>query len=367
MKNIIFLLHLPLLIILNNCSFKTPPDKEMKFYSEEDFEKVEKIDAHSHVDTYDTYFIEHSIADNFRLISLNVDAGVPIEKQQEYASHYLENYPDKFAYVTSFEIDNWNDENWEERTINYLRKSFDQGAVGVKVWKNVGMELRDKNGSFVMLDDPRFDAVISFIKENGKTLVGHIGEPLNCWLPIEEMTVRGDREYFSSHPEYHMYLHPEFPSHEEIMEHRDNVLRKHPDLKFVGSHLGSLEWSVDELAKRLDEFPNMAVDMAERISHLQHQAVTDWQKVHDFFIQYQDRLIYGTDFVADESQNPEKFKKHMDEVRLRHWKFFTSEEEMTVPKVDGKFKGMHLPRKVVDKIYRKNAQKWFSVFTNTKP
>ncbi len=66
-----------------------------------------------------------------------------------------------------------------------------------------------------------------------------------------------------------MYLHPEFPSYEDQIKARDHMLEKHPDLKFIGAHLGSLEWSADELAKRLDKFPNMVVDMAARISHLQ--------------------------------------------------------------------------------------------------
>ena len=73
------------------------------------------------------------------------------------------------------------------------------------------------------------------------------------------------------------------------------MLEKHPKLRFLGAHLASLEWNVVELAKRLDKYPNIALDMAERICHLQFQAVNDWQKAHDFFIKYQDRLIYSTD------------------------------------------------------------------------
>ncbi|MBA4141291.1 MAG: amidohydrolase family protein [Segetibacter sp.] len=76
------------------------------------------------------------------------------------------------------------------------------------------------------------------------------------------------------------------------------MLEKHPDLKFIGAHLGSLEWSIEELAKRLDKFPNMAVDMAARLSGLQYLAVTNWRGVRDFFIKYQDRLIYATDLEA---------------------------------------------------------------------
>jgi predicted TIM-barrel fold metal-dependent hydrolase len=157
-----------------------------------------------------------------------------------------------------------------------------------------------------------------------------------------------------------MYLHPGFTTYEAQVNARDRMLEKHPDLRFVGAHLGSLEWSVDELAKRLDKFPNMAVDMAERISHFEQQAQLDRQKVFDFFIKYQDRLIYATDFIIDESTKPDEMKKHAYDVRMSHWKFFTTDDTMHVPKsVDGTFKGLKLPKQVIDKIYLKNAEKWF--------
>src|SRR5690606_2524626 len=151
----------------------------------------------------------------------------------------------------------------------------------------------------------------------------------------------------------------EYPSYQDQIQARDNMLEKHPDLLFVGAHLGSLEWSVDELAKRLDRFPNMAVDMAERISHLQHQAVGDWQKVHDFVLNYQDRLLYGTDLVDDGSEEDGKLQEHCRQTRLKHWEFFVSDNWMQVPKVHGTFKGLHLTKEVIDKIYVRNAKKWF--------
>ena len=173
------------------------------------------------------------------------------------------------------------------------------------------------------------------------------------------MTVQGDVNYFSTHPKYHMYLHPEYPSYEDQVNARDRMLEKHPDLQFIGAHLGSLEWDVNELAKRLDKFPSMAVDTASRISHLQHQAKTNWQKIRDFCIKYQDRIIYGTDIIIHLTNDPSEIRKQSHDIRLRHWNFFTSDETMRVPKVDGEFKGLRLPREVVDKIYRTNAEKWF--------
>jgi predicted TIM-barrel fold metal-dependent hydrolase len=348
-------------MLMQSDSGKADLASNLGYYSLGEYSAVEKIDAHVHVNTKDTRFVALSEEDNFRLLSINVDAPgfVPIQEQQVITVHQLNAFPSRFAYATSFKVASWEEEQWEQNTMAYLAESFAKGAVAVKVWKNIGMELKEKNGGFVMIDHPRFGPVMDFLKQHNVTLIGHLGEPKNCWLPVEEMTVSGDRNYFSSHPKYHMYLHPEYPSYESQIDARDRLLAKHPDLLFVGAHFGSLEWSVDELAARLDRFPNMAVDMAERISHLQHQAVTDWQKVREFFMKYQDQLIYGTDIIDDGTKEAAELKQEVQAIRMRHWKFFTSDEPIRVPKVEGEFKGLHLPRQVVDKIYRENAQKWY--------
>ncbi|MEK6479404.1 amidohydrolase family protein [Catalinimonas sp. 4WD22] len=358
--NFFIVLSILILMTLQNCS--TKEDSSATYYSMDDYQNIEKYDVHVHVMTLDSSFVKASAEDNFKLLTINVD--VPyypsLEDQQHYALHQSKAFPDHLHYATAFTVNNWEDENWQKTALDYLKQSFSNGAIAVKVWKNIGMELKDQHGDFVMINDARFDAIFNYLEENNITLIGHLGEPKNCWLPVEEMTVTGDKNYFATHPEYHMYLHPEYPSYEDQLNFRDKLLEKHPDLKFVGAHLGSLEWSVDALAKRLDQYPNMAVDMAARISHLQYQAVTDWQKVHDFFIKYQDRILYGTDLQADDEMSPEALKKEAHEIRLRHWKFFTSDETMSVPKVEDEFKGLRLPKQVIDKIYRENAKKWFS-------
>lgn len=339
-------------------------DSALEYFTIDDFSSVEKYDGHLHLNTYEESFVKQSQEDNFKLITINVDVASDfpgIEQQQDFAVQQSKKFPQTVKYASTFSVKNFNDDNWLQQTTDYLRASFAKGAIAVKVWKNIGMELKNNNGDFVMIDDSRFDPLIDFLAKNNIPLIGHLGEPKNCWLPIDQMTVQGDVNYFSAHPEYHMYLHPEYPSYEDQLDARDNMLAKHPDLKFIGAHFGSLEWSVDEISKRLDRFPNMAVDTAERISHLQLQAITDWQKVHDFLIEYQDRIIYGTDIIVNETMPASEMKKHAHDIRLRHWKFFTSGDMMRVPKVDGEFRGLKLPREVVDKIYRTNAEKWFQL------
>ncbi len=338
------------------------------FYSEADFPLVKKFNTHVHINVFDSTFIKQAASDNFRLLNVNVAAPSlpPIDKQQEVAIQLCKAFPENISYATTISVDNFNDLDWQQKTLAYLKTSFNNGAIAVKVWKNIGMDLKDRNGKFVMIDNPAFDPIINFIEKNDITLIGHLGEPRNAWLPVEQMTVSGDKKYFAAHPQYHMYLHKEYPSYEDQVNARDHMLEKHRNIRFVGAHLGSLEWSVDELAKRLDKFPNMAVDMAERISHFQYQAVTDWKKVHDFFIKYQDRLIYATDEGVYHKSNPAEVSRVAHENWLRHWKFFTSGEKMKVPKVEKEFDGLKLPKQVVDKIYLKNAEKWFPKITRTK-
>lgn len=341
---------------------------DIEYYNETDFSKIKKIDIHCHVNSKRLAFMEQAANDNFQILTINTDApiGVTIEEQQELALFQQKTYPARLEYLTSFTLQGWENDNWCEKTIKYIDESIQKGAIGVKVWKNIGMVEKNIDGKFIMIDDPKLDQVFNYLEKNGIPLCGHLGEPRNCWLPVEKMTVNNDKSYFKDNPEYHMYLHPEYPSYEDQIIARNNMLDKHPDLKFMGAHLGSLEWSVDELAKHFDKYENLTVDMAARICHIQKQTQEDWQKVHDFFIKYQDRIIYGTDegdYEGSET-NPFKLKENAHLVWTRDWKFLTTNEVMTSWEVDGEFSGLKLPKEVIDKIYYKNAVKLFPEFKN---
>ena len=362
---------------MQNCIGSGDPDSQ--FYTVKDYEYVAKFNAHVHIYEDNTTYLDQAVQDQFKLLSfLSSSPGrtsiMSVEEQEKIKLNLMEAYPENLFYATTI-LDpySFNEPDWVEKTIDHLEESFSKGAVAVKIRKSIGMEVQTPEGEFVTIDDPKFDPVIDFIRENDITLIGHIGEPKNCWLPLEEMTVGGDRQYYSENPQYHMYLHPELPSHKDHIRAVENMLEKHPEVRYVGAHLASLEYDVDELAKRLDKFPNMAVDMAERISHFQYQAVTDWQKVRDFFINYQDRLIYATDdasfgpkphFGAEITdytlRTDEQIAEATSENYRRHWKFFTYDGKMTAPKLpDKEFYALNLPKEVVDKIYLKNAEIWF--------
>jgi predicted TIM-barrel fold metal-dependent hydrolase len=326
-----------------------------------DFHEFDKIDAHVHVNTENPAFLEIAKENNFRLLTINTD--VPyfpdISVQEGYAIFQKARFPGIISYAATFKMQGWDEADWQQKTVASLEGSISKGAVSVKVWKNIGMEFKDKDNQFILIDNPKFDKIFTYLSKNNIPVTGHIGEPKNCWLPVEQMTVNNDKKYFSNHPEYHMFLHPEYPSYEDLIDSRDNMIEKNPDLKFIGCHLGSLEWSVDELAERLERFPNMAVDCSARMCHFQYQTVSDREKVRKFFIDYQDQLIYGTDQAIDGSENNEEMKENVYNKWISDWKYLSTDETMKVSQVNQEFQGLKLPRKVLQKFYHLNAEEWF--------
>jgi len=346
------------LIMLSGC--------RNNFYSQEDFSTVPKVDSHVHINSSDGAFEDQAADDNFLLITLNVDHSdsANISKQFDYAALSARKHPGKVFFGPTFLFDTlgWGTDEWSNKIISQLDKDISvPGVITVKIWKNLGMTVRDRNGRFIMVDDPGVQPVIHFIMSKGLPITGHLGEPRNCWLPLDEMTVSSDSNYFARNSQYHMFLHPEYPSYEDQIDARDHLLELNPDLTFIGCHLGSLEWNVDSLAARLDRYPNMAVDMSARICHLQYQSARDRKKVRDFCIKYQDRLLYGTDAGYSGSSNPDGFKNRMHEIWLNDWKYFTSKDEMTSTLFKGKFIGLQLPKGVVNKIFKENAVKWYNL------
>ena len=330
-------------------------------YSIDDFARVEKIDTHVHLHGKLPVFMATARADNFRLLTINVNYSVfpPLEQQLDDALALQRAYPDRVAFVTTFDAKDSKAAGWLPRTQQHLETTLAQGAVGVKVWKDIGMQQRDSDGRAVMIDDPRFTPIFEVLEKRGVVVLGHLGEPRNAWLPLAAMTTGGDREYFTEHPQYHMFAHPEWPSYESQLAARDRLLDRHPQMRFIALHLASLEWSVERIAAFLQRYPQASVDLAARLVHLELQASTEPQKVRQFFIDYQDRILYATDLTRSLEQEDAAFAKEAHAAWLNDWRFLSTAAPLKSSEFAAPFRGLALPRAVIDKIYSGNARQTF--------
>jgi predicted TIM-barrel fold metal-dependent hydrolase len=337
------------------------PGHGLDHYAMADFDRVEKIDVHVHLHGELPGFLARARADNVRLLTINVDYAdfPPIDEQQRTAIALRRANPGRVEFAATFPVDGFEAPGWPAATLRRLDAAFADGAIAVKVWKNVGMSLRDSSGRAVMVDDARLAPVFAALADRGVVVLGHQGEPLNCWLAPERMTVRGDREYFAAHPQYYMADHPEWPSHARQIAARDRLLVAHPTLKFVGLHLASLEWDVDRLAAFLDRFPQASVDVAARLVHLEQQAIRHRAKVRRFLIRYQDRILYGSDIARLPDATDAAFAAEADAAWRADWRFLNTGDTLRSDDLPAAFRGLALPRAVVDKIYRSNARRVF--------
>ena len=331
-------------------------------YDVNDFYRIEKIDAHLHINHNLPLFIDEARKIKFKLLTVNADYSgfPPLETQENIALAAIRSAPDVVAFATTFYMKDWDKTGWQNDVIVHLDRMIDAGACAVKVWKNIGMDFRNADGDLIMIDNKKFDKIFAHIRQKGVPLIGHLGEPKSCWLPFEEITTKYIRDYFFNHPQYHMYLHPDMPSYDDQLRARDHMLEKHSDLEFVGAHLASLEWSVDELGRFLDRFPAADVDMAARMWDLQVQSHQDREKVRQFIIKYQDRIFYGTDLFLSSDIEPADFVSEAKKMWLDDWQYLATDSLMTSNEFEGSFQGLHLPVLVIDKIYAQNARRKFA-------
>lgn len=315
---------------------------------------IPKVDVHAHYERVDSAPLGVLHSWNARSVLVNVLTDGRLLERGERMRAVAAAYPDRFFLVTTFDPRPIDDPGFAARTIERLRAEIARGARGVKVWKTVGMEVKDAQGRYVQIDDPRFQPIWDFLAERRIPVLAHIGEPRAAWLPLDP----GDPHhgYYSTHPQYHAYAHPEIPRWETIIAARDRWVARNPRLVIIAAHLASLERDVDEVAKRLDAYPNLYVETAARFNDLAMQPTA---KVRRFLIRYQDRVLYGTDFGEGDTDGG-----RLDSGYRQHWSYLAGADSVDFGRPGAwslRVPGLALPRTVLEKIAHLNAERVLAI------
>jgi acetyl esterase/lipase len=230
-----------------------------------------RIDAHAH------FFAEErpvlDLLDRLNLTAVNVcvvDRYEPgyetVEPQHRMGRRLAEASRGRLPWIAAFDDGGFGKPGFAAQALAEVDRALAQGARGVKLYKSLGMELRDAQGRFLLPDDPAFEPVFAGLAARGTTVYAHIAEPIAAWEPLDPMSP--DYDYYRTRPAWHIHGRPGVPSKPAILAARDRVLARHPQLRMVGCHLGSMEEDVDEVAERLDRHSNFVVDTAARVLHL---------------------------------------------------------------------------------------------------
>src|SRR3954467_11849511 len=123
------------------------------------------------------------------------------------------------AWASTFDARGFEEPGFAERTIARLRQSFDDGAIGVKIWKNIGMSIKSKSGAYLLPDDPALLPIYEAIQRADRTLIAHLAEPNGAWLPLDERNP--EIAYYSKNPQWHMFGRAGAPIKDSILTARD--------------------------------------------------------------------------------------------------------------------------------------------------
>jgi predicted TIM-barrel fold metal-dependent hydrolase len=320
------------------------------------FAALKPVDVHVHVFKTDPAFqglLErlHLTLVNILVMDDTLSYRKELQPQVQDALALVRSSHGHVALCTTFNPYKFNDPSFPGEAIKQVDQNFEQGALAVKIWKNIGMEIKDPSGKFIMPDDPKFEPIYKEIAKRDKTLMSHVAEPDVAWGPPDPSDPSWS--YYQENPQWFLYNKPGFPAKKTILDARDHILANNPKLRMIGVHLGSMEKDLDGIASRLDRYPNFAVDTAARMEYLM---MAPTEKVRAFLIKYQDRVLYGTDLDLLATADVQETMRDWESTYIRDWKFLATDE--TFEHERRTVHGLKLPPSVLEKIYRGNALHW---------
>lgn len=233
--------------------------------------------------------------------------------------------------------------DFARRMAQQLAQAKQQGASGLKIFKQFGLELKNPDGSLVKIDDPRWDPIWQACGELGFPVLIHTADPAAFFLPIDETNERWEELHRRPNWSFHG---AGFPSREELLAARNRVIERHPQTIFIGAHVANNAEDLQAVGEWLDRYPNLVVDFASRISELGRQPYT----ARKFFLKYADRILFSTDGPWPETRISLywRFLETFDE-------YFPYSEKEFPPQGFWNIYGIGLPDEVLKKVYHENA------------
>ena len=305
------------------------------------------IDIHNHVNDAEGIGDQMppqqvvDIMDQTNVKLIVIPTGMWGEKLQRVIDAMVKPYPGRFVVFSEIDWSKINDPQFGEEMVQQLDDSVARGARGLKILKDFGLGVRRKSGELVRVDDPRLDPVFEECGRLGIPVFIHTGDPEAFFLPID---ARNERyEELIEHPDWSFYGR-QFPSFQKLLEERNRVFAKHPKTTFVSMHMGWPE-NLDWVAGMLDSHPNVMVEFGGREAELGRQP----RQAREFFIKYQDRVLFGSDNGMDAEMYRNYFRwLETDDEYFDYWGSPSQ----------GRWKiyGMGLPDAVLEKVYHENAE-----------
>ena len=253
-------------------------------------------------------------------------------------------HPGRFLTYAQINFDGIDDADWSSREAKRLEESFKMGAKGLKFHKSLGLEVKFKDGKYLMPDDPKMDPIYEMCAKYHRPIMIHTGDPVAFFTPLDKDNERWHE--LNQHPDWLWYGH-DYPPLKQLIDAFIHAVAKNPKTTFIGAHFANNAEDVATVAKWLDTYPNLVLDIDARISELGRQPYT----TRKFLIKYQDRVMFGTDTPCN--RNAYRIYYRFLETDDEYFDCAASHHLQGFWMIYGVF----LPKDVLEKIYLTNAER----------
>ena len=252
---------------------------------------------------------------------------------------YLKPYPSRFILFCGMVSERIDAADYQERVLAELQRCYNKGARGVGEWTDKGLGFTNDSmldpAKRLHADDKRLDAFWDKCAELNMPVSFHIADHPSSWQPLDVYQERTpDFQHFNQFGKAGL-------SYEQLLKTRDNLLERHPNTIFLACHLANEGNDLDRLAKLLDRFPNLYLDIAARDYELGRAP----RSALNFLTKYSDRILFGTDMGR---------KKSMYQA---WWRLLESKDEFMTGRVWWRYYGLGLPSHILRRLYSRNAKK----------
>ena len=285
-------------------------------------------------------------------VSLDAQLSQRLDSHEEYL---WRKYRDRFVLFANIDFQGsgkpdepstWacNQDGFVPDVVARLRVEHQRGRIsGLKFFKDFGLRWKNRDGSKIRIDDPRWDPIWEVCGRLQLPILMHTADPSAFFRPIDSHNERETE--LRAHPDW-SFFGEEFPSRSELHAARNRVIARFPGTIFIAAHLGNDGEDLQQLAGWLDEYPNLMVEMSSRINELGRQPY----RSNEFIEKYSDRVFFGTDgpFPEERLRIYWRFLETRDE-------YFLYSEKSPPPQGDWRIYGLGLSPGTLEKVYSGNA------------
>jgi predicted TIM-barrel fold metal-dependent hydrolase len=260
---------------------------------------------------------------------------------QQNLERYKYPYPDRFCIFTNIDWEKVDEPNFGEKWAKELEKSVKAGAQGLKVYKTLGLRFRDARGQLLTPSDARFDPIWETAGELKIPVLIHCSDPVSFFEPLDAYNER--YEELVGRPDW-LFYGKDFPGFMDLIERFLKLVENHPGTNFIGAHIMSYAENLSFVSQALKRYPNLYVDMTERIAELGRQPYS----ARKFLIEHADRVLFGSDYPPNKN------------IYRTNFRFLeTDDEYFEYGRNQGRWRiyGVFLPDEALSKIYFKNASR----------